>query len=592
MKQADLDRAFAKTPECIRASIEYGFQKGRKAMKLRHKIMSALPVAAALTVTFAVAALALGQLGAPKPDVFSGGKPRGTPVPHASPATTGGAQSAAPAPTEAPGSAASTAVPAPEETPAVVVDEPLYYATAGGRYYHAKSDCSGLEGAEAFTLEDVESMGKTPCPLCVEERVLPAEVVVVVDEPLYYATMGGRYYHAKSDCSGLEGAEAYALEDVESMGKTPCPLCVEGNVSYTLAVAVGVPADRALSEAYAPLFFYTPGGAYFHLEPDCSGMQNAGAHSLESALALFKRHCPVCIGDNADVYSLPAPEADTDPVYIGANIGDYHRTPDCSGMLDACELPLESAVRMGKAACPACLPERSEGQPEAAEAYYATENGKYYHASAGCSGMQNAAPIRGAAARAEGKHLCPACGAFIVPEHYELFQTAFGQNLTALYPDRIYAYSSTAGDSASWVMCDGQVHSDVAVYAPADGVRDASITLNFPYDADGVPGFMSALPDPLKTLFVEQLSGAVRQYLGSRSREVAFSYAWLSSIRVFFDDGGQVSGCILDLHDPENAFIAAGESSAFSLGWKRNAQGAFEPCDYADEWAHERGALS
>ena len=124
--------------------------------------------------------------------------------------------------------------------------------------------------------------------------------------------MGGRYYHAKSDCSGLEGAEAYALEDVELMGKTPCPLCVEGNVSYTLAVAVGVPADRAPSEAYAPLFFYTPGGAYFHLEPDCSGMQNAGAHSLESALALFKRHCPVCIGavsyTHLDGYKRQAPD--------------------------------------------------------------------------------------------------------------------------------------------------------------------------------------------------------------------------------------------------------------------------------------------
>ena len=72
---------------------------------------------------------------------------------------------------------------------------------------------------------------------------------------MIYCTPGGKYYHSKSDCSGMQGATPMTIEQAEAMGKNACPSCIE-NVVY-----------------------YTSGGVYYHLMEDCSGMQNAYSSS-------------------------------------------------------------------------------------------------------------------------------------------------------------------------------------------------------------------------------------------------------------------------------------------------------------------------
>ena len=62
------EKAFLPMPEEARFGVEEAFERGEKEMKKKHKILSLLSVAAALTLVFAVTALAAGGLGTPKPD--------------------------------------------------------------------------------------------------------------------------------------------------------------------------------------------------------------------------------------------------------------------------------------------------------------------------------------------------------------------------------------------------------------------------------------------------------------------------------------------------------------------------------------------
>lgn len=45
------------------------------------------------------------------------------------------------------------------------------------------------------------------------------------------------------------------------------------------------------------MVYYTPGGVYYHLVEDCSGMRNAAAHSIATANADGKKPCPSCFGE-------------------------------------------------------------------------------------------------------------------------------------------------------------------------------------------------------------------------------------------------------------------------------------------------------
>ncbi|MDO5324724.1 MAG: hypothetical protein Q4G06_11960, partial [Clostridia bacterium] len=206
----------------------------------------------------------------------------------------------------------------------------VVYCTQGGAYYHLMEDCFGMQGASAMTREKAAAMGKNPCPICIESWV--------------FCTEGGVYFHKESDCSGMEDASLITIAEALSLGKSPCSDCflpaALGSTVYASYDAPGgayhsVPdcggqsfgraltMEQALAEGYGAcpdcawnpltlyesaavteasswdsLVYYTPGGVYFHLIEDCSGMQNASAHSISTANADGKKPCPSCFGES------------------------------------------------------------------------------------------------------------------------------------------------------------------------------------------------------------------------------------------------------------------------------------------------------
>ena len=206
----------------------------------------------------------------------------------------------------------------------------VVYCTQSGYYYHNEADCSGMEGASPTTIEKAEVLGKRPCRLCMEVSV--------------FCTPDGTYYHSESDCSGMEGASATTLAAAISLGKAPCTDCfLPAALASTVYTSYNAPGsyyhsapdcgrqsfdraltmEQALAEGYGAcpdcawnpltlyesaavteastwdsLVYYTPGGIYYHLIEDCSGMQNASAHSIATANADGKKPCPTCFGEN------------------------------------------------------------------------------------------------------------------------------------------------------------------------------------------------------------------------------------------------------------------------------------------------------
>lgn len=301
------------------------------------------------------------------------------------------------------------------------------YATDGGHYFHVLSDCCGMENARAMTVPEALKLGKATCPNCIGEVAIA------------FATEGGRYYHTVSDCSGMENARFTTAAAAEAQGKSPCPACAgAGSASASMNAEIAATQESSgttISISIAPeaesgeeppggggaethdvllyvgidpdmKVYATDEAPRYHADPGCSGMENARAMTVLSALALDKAPCPVCVGASTRVY------ATGDGSY-------YHAFPDCSGMENARATTVEIALNAGKAPCPVCV--------GADDFVYATRGGIYCHTEANCSGMQNAEAMFASRAGLLGKHPCPVCMA----QKPELVRTVLFNN--ALY---------------------------------------------------------------------------------------------------------------------------------------------------------------
>ena len=142
-----LDRAFTKAPPELTSSVEAAFQKGEEAMKQRHKIMTALSVAAAIAVLCAALALAAGTMLKPRRDNVVAARGKG----------------------ERP----SVYTPVPEATPQP--EQALYFATEGGVYYHTDAHCMGMLNAMPIIEAEALADGKQPCPVCVTGKAASEE---------------------------------------------------------------------------------------------------------------------------------------------------------------------------------------------------------------------------------------------------------------------------------------------------------------------------------------------------------------------------------------------------------------------------------
>ncbi len=160
------------------------------------------------------------------------------------------------------------------------------YATEGGLFYHADPECSGMTGAQEYTLAAAQTADKSPCPICLNgDADILSERALVLLVPAKLG--GGELYHGNADCLYflLEKAAApreddgtpFSLSDwcvseadAEKMGATPCEYCTKASV------------------------FATPNGQWYHTDPVCSGMMNASAYTVMQAESEGKTACPVC----------------------------------------------------------------------------------------------------------------------------------------------------------------------------------------------------------------------------------------------------------------------------------------------------------
>ena len=293
----------------------------------------------------------------------------------------------------------------------------VVYATASGTYYHSYASCSGMQNAEAGTLSQALAYGKQKCPKCWASSGSSSSTDGPSANGTYvYCTKNGTYYHTKSTCSGMSGAEKVTMASAVSAGKRACPTCASA-ASY--------------------MVYSTSGGTYYHTKSTCSGMSGASQRSLEAAVMLGQKACPVCIGQKLSSSSSSTKKDSDDKnssssktssssekkttssstkkqssntyrsgtsgikVYAVSHGKHYHTKSTCSGMSDASYITLETALNYGLTACSKCA-------SSASTTVYAVKNGKYYHYTKSCAGS-GAVSGKRAVALAVGLDPCPYC---------------------------------------------------------------------------------------------------------------------------------------------------------------------------------------
>lgn len=229
----------------------------------------------------------------------------------------------------------------------------------GDRVYHLAQECLELNGLtenpayELFSLEAALDMGIPGCEACLTDMYLCSHEDSFFHESLFI-------------CPELEGKTLY----IDSYSGTQfnelqrCPVC--------LPVAGGTPTPMPMPTAETPQVYYSEDGAFYHLDPKCSGEKRLYAGSIAEALNLNKAPCPDCVSA-----PLPTP------------------TP----------MPSATAFTMAEATP---IPVSTEA-PASSYMYFATENGQYYHLNARCSGMENAHEVTREEAEARGQAACPTC---------------------------------------------------------------------------------------------------------------------------------------------------------------------------------------
>ena len=264
------------------------------------------------------------------------------------------------------------------------------YATAGGRYFHTKADCSGMTNATSGSLLQAMLAGKTACPTCAKSA-----------GSMVYCTRNGTYYHNKSDCSGMQDAFQVTLAESMILGKKKCPKCW-GSSAVGSATSAGNASTGTTGDVYV---YATKGGTYYHTEEHCSGMTGASRVTLKSAIASGKPACPKCCASANKV------------VYATQNGQYYHSYASCSGMTNAQAGTLAQALALGKKRCPNCWASGDGGTTASGGAgstasgsyVYCTQSGTYYHTKSNCSGMTGASRVSISTAVSAGKRACPTC---------------------------------------------------------------------------------------------------------------------------------------------------------------------------------------
>lgn len=339
------------------------------------------------------------------------------------------------------------------------------YAAEGGTYYHSYATCNGMENAKEGTLAQALALGYQKCPRCwgstassssnstsSESSSSGSDVAYTAtsDSVMVYARQDGKYYHTKSNCSGMSNASHISLKTAIEAGKTACPTC----------------ASMASTLVYS-----REDSKWYHKIADCQGMKNADRRTVADALMLGQTACPECWtaavvdeegdplpseGEGGETSTTP-PKTDSAAleytvgtsgikVYSTQSEQYFHLKSGCGGKSGRIQVALETALNYGKTACPDCA-------SVAKKTVYATASGKYYHASKNCAGT-GAVGGTLAQAVAMGFKPCPYCVAISGGS------TSNGSTGSVVSPNE-----PTGGTAANFTAGT----SGVKVYASANG---------------------------------------------------------------------------------------------------------------------------
>lgn len=185
-------------------------------------------------------------------------------------------------------------------TPCASCAQPVY-ATESGLFYHADSQCSGMTGAQEYTLSSAQAADKTACPICMngDADILSARDLVL----LVPAEQGcGNIYHGNADCPRFLLESSSASREADDAPFSLSDWCVSEAIAEKTGAA---PCEYCTKQSV----FATPNGKYYHTDSACSGMMNASAYTIMQAEGEGKTACPVCCGESAiTATSTPVPE--------------------------------------------------------------------------------------------------------------------------------------------------------------------------------------------------------------------------------------------------------------------------------------------
>jgi len=118
--------------------------------------------------------------------------------------------------------------------------------------------------------------------------------------------------------------------------------------------AMGSSAELSAELSEEETVWLPKGGRRYHANPGCSGMQNALASVVGEAVARGYLPCQQCKAPSPAVVQAAASEAAS--VWLPKNGKRYHATPTCSGMNSTREVSALEAVQAGFTPCPQCKP--------------------------------------------------------------------------------------------------------------------------------------------------------------------------------------------------------------------------------------------
>ena len=396
------------------------------------------------------------------------------------------------------------ALPAAAVSAATEGQQMVHY-TKQGMYFHVDPDCSGMVGSEGHSVWEAFDSGRAPCPVCMEgwtfaivkyDFFQKVEAVSTVAPSMYITTADGSsqisvvseemeadmsqifpgldlqyddtvyvaesgfdfYFHVDPECNHLPGPTPTTVYDAIMAGLGLCPDCApdtETEMVTSAESSVNPAAESANEGSSEMLFYYTDGGTYFHLTPNCSGMRNASAHTLKSAVSWGKRHCPACIGDNAKIYWAPVPERDEDTVYLTGHNGYYHVNPECFHSKNVLTSTWTFAeIRDSYTPCPACLPALN---PVDSPRCYTSEKDALYHSDTNCPRLGEAREMTEIAAQSQGKVRCPDCASYSVDTVLtELLEATFGPGVHTAYPGCVFEREEVLGNGIiKWYVSNG-----------------------------------------------------------------------------------------------------------------------------------------